>query len=163
MKTPRILEFVTVGLIASSVSSFYYNTLAAESNPGPATQAVSIQNQKELSKYDTNQNGRLDGKEREALLRDASKQRETERAAHMRATTDAAKAAAAEQHARQKISPKLLEKYDANKNGKMDPQEWQRHRQDLLKARAARLAENQQTEAASATGGAPSVTPPSQP
>jgi hypothetical protein len=36
---------------------------------------------------------------------------------------------------KQKISTNLLEKYDLNKNGAIDPHEWQRQRKDMLKLR----------------------------
>jgi hypothetical protein len=78
-----------------------------------------------------------DAKRRAALVR----QRELlqERA---QARAQAAKQEMAEFYARQKISPKLVEKYDANKNGRLDVHEWERYRKEAEKQRAAKAKPN---------------------
>lgn len=133
------------------------NQARAAEGTSSRSQPVSVQISQQLSRYDANRNGRLDAKEREVLLRDAAEQRKAQRIARGKAAAESAKVAAADHYANQKVSPKLLEKYDANKNGKMDLQEWQKHRQDVLKARAAKLAASQQQNNGPASVPAPAV------
>ena len=150
MKISLYVKPVIVSLILSA-SCIWCDHAGAADGTLSRSQPASVQIQQQLFRYDTDRNGRLEAKERDALLRDIAQQREAQRNTRARASAENAKAAAAEHYSQQKVSPKLLEKYDANKNGKMDPQEWQKHRQDLLKARAAKLAASQQTNDTRAT------------
>jgi hypothetical protein len=78
-----------------------------------------------------------DAKRRAALVR----QRELlQQRAQARA--QAAKQETAEFYARQKISPTLVQKYDANKNGRLDLHEWEKYRKEVEQQRAAKAPAN---------------------
>jgi type II secretory pathway component PulJ len=80
-------------------------------------------------------------------------ERRQQRAARAQAAAEARKAATAAHYARQKISPVLLEQYDRNRNGRLDPHEWERHRQDLNRLLAEPRQRPQPAPAAAAEPG----------
>ncbi|MBI2927413.1 MAG: hypothetical protein HYY24_17085 [Verrucomicrobia bacterium] len=129
--TQRLLKRSALFLVVSGV---HFTAIAQNAPPGapgnapPATQA--------WSQHDANQNGRLDKEEREAARRDYIEQRKERRRVRAQAAAEARRATLAAKYARQKISPLLLEKYDRNQHGRLDPHEWERHRQDLKKLMA---------------------------
>jgi hypothetical protein len=104
----------------------------------------------ELAKYDANNNGRLEPAEKKALIRERMLQRREQRAARARAAAEARKAELAAHYAKQKISPALLEQYDRNQNGRLDADEWERHRQDLKRLMAEQQRQNAAPQSAPA-------------
>jgi hypothetical protein len=125
---------------------------AAADQGGPSTDRGARGRGAMLDKYDANHNGQLDPEEQAAFDRD----REARRAEFMKRfdtdgdgqLSEAEKQAAREQfpgmghggHGRRggpDMQARMLEKYDANKNGRLDPEEEDAARQD----REARRAE----------------------
>lgn len=121
------------------------------SPPQPANPPLAVS--QEWSRYDTNRNGRLDPAEKRALVRERMLERRQQRAARAQAAAEARKAETAAHYARQKISPVLLEQYDRNRNGRLDPHEWERHRQDLNRLLAEPRQRPQPAPAAAAEPG----------
>jgi hypothetical protein len=74
-------------------------------------------------------------------------------AAAKKAVQAATKVETATHYAQQKISPVLLEQYDRNRNGRLDPHEWERHRQDLNRLLAEPRQRPQPAPAAAAEPG----------
>jgi hypothetical protein len=135
MKLPIAQKLLLQTALAFVVAGTIHTTARAQSNPSatePAQQPLPV----ELAKYDANNNGRLKSAEKKALIRERMLQRREERAARARSAAEARKAELAAHYAKQKISPALLEQYDRNQKGRLDPDEWTRHRQDLQRRRA---------------------------
>ncbi len=81
-----------------------------------------------MKKFDKNGNGKIDEDEREALRKFITEQRGQDRPVDGKPADRPANRVSREQ---------LLEKYDANKNGQIDPEERQKAIEDLRKGRAA--------------------------
>lgn len=96
----------------------------------PKVSGVRIQ--PDLSKYNVNKNGKLDFAEMQAFQQDFMRQR----AARLEAQRQALRQARLEQLARQGIPHHVpafvLQQYDANHNGILDPDEWALYRADQL-------------------------------
>jgi hypothetical protein len=116
--------------------------LIGAQNAPPERQAESPPLSSALTEVGANQSSRLEPAEKKALVRERMLQRREQRAARARAAAEARKAELAAHYAKQKISPVLLEQYDRNQNGRLDADEWARHRQDLQRRRAKQQSQS---------------------
>ncbi len=87
---------------------------------------------------DANRNGKVEEDERKAALEAWKAQRMQQRKAETEAKAAVRKADENVKRQQQKVSATLLEKYDRNKNGRMDPNEWERRRKDMEEIRKQR-------------------------
>jgi len=127
----QVFAIMAAGLIAGAGAAVY------AANEGAGHEHGGYGKGRMIEKYDTNKNGVLDPEEKAAFERD----REVRRAEFMRKfdtdgdgqLNDAEKTAMREQmgamgrHGRHGMGPegrqRMLEKYDVNKNGQLDPEE----------------------------------------
>jgi len=126
----QVFALMAAGLIAGAGAAVY------AANEGGGHEHGGYGKGRILEKYDANKNGVLDPEEKAAFERD----REARRAEFMKKfdtdgdgqLNDAEKTAMREQmgamgHGRHEMSPemrqRMLEKYDVNKNGQLDPEE----------------------------------------
>jgi nitrogen fixation/metabolism regulation signal transduction histidine kinase len=80
-----------------------------------------------------------------AFVRQRAEKRKPEREAQARAQAELKGRQAVATYARQKVSPKLLEKYDKNGNGVLDRSEWEKHRKEIERVRAGRIPDSSAT------------------
>ncbi|MCW5555060.1 MAG: hypothetical protein KIS67_23210 [Verrucomicrobiae bacterium] len=96
-----------------------------------------------LTKWDANQNGRLDREEMEAFRKDRIREYREQQKARTQAAIEARKLEETARRTRM-VPPALLKQYDANTNGLIDPDEWTAYRKEVdrltAEKRAARLA-----------------------
>lgn len=141
----------TLCAVSWSLGAFPGHAETALANAATAKPAVSDPTSRGAA-FDRNRNGHLDPAGREAALRAWREQRDAQRRAQAAAAAENAKAAVAARYKQQKVSPLLLEMYDRNRNGRLDPNEWEQHRQDMKKLgnerQAAPAASNPLTPAA---------------
>jgi hypothetical protein len=135
MKPTHRLHSVFQAGLSLVVAGVIDTTARAQTSPSQ-DQAAQPPLPAQLTKDDANQNAELDLAKKRALVRERMLQRREQRAARARAAAEARKAELAAHYAKQKISPALLEQYDRNQNGRLDSEEWARHRQDLQRRRA---------------------------
>jgi hypothetical protein len=155
MKSTDFLHcLLRAGLIVV-VAGVIDTTARAQTSPSPG-QAAQPPLPAQLAKDDADQNAELDLAKKRALVRERMLQRREQRAARARAAAEARKAELSAHYAKQKISPALLEQYDRNQNGRLDAEEWERHRQDLQRRRAEQQGQ-------SATPQSPPAQPPPAP
>jgi hypothetical protein len=150
MKPEMLRRLFRTGLALVLVGAIHTSGRAQpKPAPEPGQQPLPVA----LAKFDTNHNRHLEPSEKKALIRERMLQRREERAARARAVAEARKAEMASHYAKQRISPTLLEQYDRNQDGRLDPDEWARHRQDLQRRRAEQQGQ-------SATPQSPPAQPP---
>jgi hypothetical protein len=117
--------------------------LAAETNAPTPLKAAGRHVVPDLSKWDANQNGRLERDELAAFQRDQIRERQAQQEARAQAAIAAGKLDEAARRTRM-LTPTQLKQYDTNTNGLIDLEEWQVYRADVARRtaekRAARLA-----------------------
>src|SRR6266487_3478716 len=94
----------------------------------------------DISKWDANQNGRLDGDEMAAFQRDKNRERQEQQEARAKAAIEARKLDEAV-HRTRMVPPSQIKQYDTNANGLIDLDEWKIYRADV----ARRTAEKRST------------------
>jgi|ERR1043166_3687953 hypothetical protein len=126
--------FVVLILFGTSVS-----WLSAGDQPKP----VGRHGEPDISKWDANQNGRIDNDEAAAFQRAKIRERQEQQEARRQAAIEARKLDEAARLTRM-VPPTQVKQYDRNGNGLIDPNEWAVYRQDVnrqvAEKRAARLA-----------------------
>ena len=113
----------------------------------------------DLSKYDLNKNGRLDLSEMQAFQQDFARQRAQSLQAKAAELRQMRLLQLARQGIPRIVPPAVLQQYDANKNGVLDPDEWARYRADQFQKRA-KAAQPAAAPAPSPARAAPSGTTP---
>lgn len=117
--------------------------LVAQSNTPAALKPVGRKVQQDISKWDANKNGRLDGEEQAAFRRDRIREHEAELDTRAKAAAEVRKFDEAARRTRM-VPPAKVKQYDANGNGLIDPDEWTAYRKEVdrltAEKRAARLA-----------------------
>ena len=121
-----LLVSVSVGFVVSAALPLH----AAETNTVVEAKVSGHHAQVDITKWDSNNNGHLDGNELKAYQQAMHQQRIQQ----IQAQRQAEAALRQQQLARQGI-PRLIPKavllrYDLNKNGIMDPDEWAQYRAD---------------------------------
>ena len=152
-----IITGITVGLAL--------RTLFAQSNTPVAPQPVGRHVAQNITKWDANKNGRLDGDEIGAMQRAKIQERQEQQEARRKAAIEARKLDEAARRTRM-VPPTQLKQYDTNTNGLIDLDEWTIYRKDMkqltAEKRAARLAATTNA-ATNAPASVISSDPPSKP
>ncbi len=117
----------------------------------------------DISKWDANQNGRIDNDEAAAFQRAKIRERQEQQEARRQAAIEARKLDEAV-HRTRMVPPTQIKQYDTNGNGLIDLDEWKVYRADV----ARRTAERRVARLAAATNSAApssliSTNPPSRP
>ncbi|HEY9171482.1 MAG TPA: hypothetical protein VI136_04270 [Verrucomicrobiae bacterium] len=114
---------------------------AAESSPNApaAPKPVGRHVTQDISKWDANRNGRLDGEEQAAFRRDRIREHQTELDTRAKAAVEVRKFDEAARRTRM-MPPAKLKQYDTNGNGLMDADEWKAYRKDVDRLTAERRA-----------------------
>ncbi|HEY9172940.1 MAG TPA: hypothetical protein VI136_11695 [Verrucomicrobiae bacterium] len=114
----------------------------AQTNTSAAPKPVGRHVTQDLSKWDANKNGRLDGEEQAAFRRDRIREHEAELDTRAKAAAEVRKFDEAARRTRM-MPPAQLKQYDLNKNGLLDADEWKAYRKEVdrltAEKRAARL------------------------
>jgi hypothetical protein len=130
MKTELTAITIAAVLLAGCI------TPCAAADPG-VPRAVGRQVHQDISKWDLNKNGSLDGKEMEAFRKDALRERHVQFAAIAKAAAEVRRQETIA-HTNRFIPPALRKQYDSNGDGLLDSAEYQKYRQDLQKRKAER-------------------------
>lgn len=125
------------------------------------TNSAALLPKRDISKWDLNNNGKLEPKEMEAFRRDQAHEQEDQFRLRAKAAAEARRIELAARTNRM-VPPALLLKYDANTNGMMDPEEWQKYREDADKRKAEWLRLHSPTTSPASASPA-SDKPPTQP
>lgn len=118
-------------------------TSIAQSNTPATPKPVGRHVTQDLSRWDANKNGRLDGEEQEAFRRDRIREHQAQLDARAKAAVEVRKFDEAASRTRM-VPPAKVKQYDANGNGLIDPDEWTAYRKEVdrltAEKRAARLS-----------------------
>lgn len=129
-------------IIAGIVVVFAAHICIAQSNTPAARKPVGRHVTQDLSKWDANKNGRLDGEEQEAFRRDRIREHQAQLDARAKAAVEVRKFDEAASRTRM-VPPAKVKQYDANGNGLIDADEWTAYRKEVdrltAEKRAARL------------------------
>jgi len=153
-----VMKIMLMNLLFIGVT---WNGRPAESatNAPPTPQPVGQRVVQDLTKWDVNQNGKLDPDELEKLRRDRIREHQARLQAQAQAAVEMRKHEEAARRARF-MTPAQRQQYDANTNGIIESVEWEACRADaarrLAELKAARLAPG-------ATNAVPKVTGPAAP
>lgn len=124
-------RFVVLAILLSGSAALAQSQTQPQTTPAAPT---ALRSQSARS-ADKNRDGKVDATERATALTEYRQQRDQELKMKVQAAAESRKAVIAARYARQKLSPKVLEQYDRNRNGEMDPHKWERFRQDMAKLR----------------------------
>lgn len=114
----------------------------AQNNTPTAPKPVGRHVKQDISKWDADKNGRLDGDEQAAFRRDRIREHQAQLDARAKAAVEVRKFDEAARRTRM-VPPAKVKQYDANGNGLIEPDEWAAYRQEVdrltAEKRAARL------------------------
>jgi hypothetical protein len=100
----------------------------------------------QLEQMDSNQDGQIDAQERKTWMVKRRQEQEDGKKEAARLRKELKKAEAAEHYKRLRISTNVIATYDKNRNGIMEPHEWEKHRQDYQRKKADGLIKPKQKQ-----------------
>jgi len=130
-------------IITGFLALILFGTSVCWTFAGKQPKPVGHHGEPDISKWDANQNGRIDNDEAAAFQRAKIRERQEQQEARRQAAIEARKLDEAARLTRM-VPPTQVKQYDRNGNGLIDPNEWAVYRQDVnrqvAEKRAARLA-----------------------
>ena len=130
-------------IITGFLALILFGTSVCWTFAGEQPKPVGHHGEPDISKWDANQNGRIDNDEAAAFQRAKIRERQEQQEARRQAAIEARKLDEAARLTRM-VPPTQVKQYDRNGNGLIDPNEWAVYRQDVnrqvAEKRAARLA-----------------------
>ncbi len=130
-------------IITGFLALILFGTSVCWTFAGELLKPVGHHGEPDISKWDANQNGRIDNDEAAAFQRAKIRERQEQQEARRQAAIEARKLDEAARLTRM-VPPTQVKQYDRNGNGLIDPNEWAVYRQDVnrqvAEKRAARLA-----------------------